>query len=89
MDVKRRRARAIAIVLLSACVVPISYATTAEPSPYDSHPSPKNRFAMVHALDHGDGKGNLSDADQDAWQLLADREAIEQDMTSQTTPTRT
>lgn len=54
---------------------------SAEPSPYDSHPSPKDRFAWVHELDQRGGKGNLADADEDVWNLLSYREAVERLMT--------
>jgi Zn-dependent protease with chaperone function len=53
---------------------------TAEPSPYDSHPSPAERFALIAALP----KCKLDttpDDELDAWELFADRKALEKQMT--------
>jgi len=58
----------------------IKEALNAEPSPYDSHPSPAERFALVDALP----KAKLSptpDDELDAWELFADRKALEKKMT--------
>jgi Zn-dependent protease with chaperone function len=48
-----------------------------EPSAYDSHPSPKDRLRLVRALA---APGPVSDGAM-AWDLFADRAAIEQAMT--------
>ena len=53
-----------------------------DPSPYDSHPSPKDRFRWVAALEaRGEGDDAVSRAD--AWRLFVDREAIERRMTGE------
>ncbi|MDI1444424.1 M48 family metalloprotease [Polyangium sp. 6x1] len=52
----------------------------AEPSPYDSHPSPKDRFAWVNALP----KRAIEAAPDDAlevWALFGDRAKLEKQMT--------
>jgi Zn-dependent protease with chaperone function len=58
----------------------VEQALAAEPSPYDSHPAPRDRFRLVHALE-ASPDGDLSDAAEDAWSLFADREQIERWMT--------
>lgn len=58
----------------------IEEALRAEPSPYDSHPSPVDRFKWVHAV-AGPG-GELSAADQtEVWDLFENREEIERTFT--------
>jgi Zn-dependent protease with chaperone function len=58
----------------------IEAALQAEPSPYDSHPSPVDRFKWVHAV-AGAG-GALSPADQtEVWDLFENREEIERTFT--------
>jgi Zn-dependent protease with chaperone function len=53
-----------------------------DPSVYDSHPSPKDRFRWVAALvARGDEKD--TDPSADAWSLFTDREAIERAMTTE------
>jgi Zn-dependent protease with chaperone function len=52
----------------------------AKPSPYDSHPSPAERFELVHAL-RATGAGALSDVEQDAWSVFEDAPAIQRWMT--------
>lgn len=58
----------------------VQEAITARPSPYDSHPCPRDRFELVHAL-QAEGSGDLSDGDGAAWSLFDDRAAIEVWMT--------
>jgi len=58
----------------------VAEALRREPSPYDSHPSPAMRFELVHALD-APGEGNMADAEEDAWSLFRDRDALERWMT--------
>ena len=57
-------------------------AINADPSPYDSHPSPVDRFAWVQAL-QARPTGNLTKSETDVWGLLPDREEIERMMTAQ------
>jgi Zn-dependent protease with chaperone function len=52
----------------------------AEPSPYDSHPRPTDRFRWVRALDEGDD-GSSNQASAPAWSLFEDRSRIEEWMT--------
>jgi ferric-dicitrate binding protein FerR (iron transport regulator) len=52
------------------------------PSEYDSHPPPADRIAWVARIAASDPHETDQDA-QDAWSLLASREAIEQRMTSE------
>jgi Zn-dependent protease with chaperone function len=56
----------------------VEKAMSADPSPYDSHPRPADRIAWVGDLSstHLDIGG-----DAPAWQLFADREALEQRLT--------
>lgn len=58
----------------------VEAAMNAQPSPYDSHPSPSQRLEWVHAVT-GQPTIVMSDADEDAWLLLGDRAALEQSMT--------
>jgi len=58
----------------------LSRAIHAEPSPYDSHPSPADRFAWVRALG-AEGCCGAADANEDAWCLFSDRGEIERRMT--------
>lgn len=53
----------------------------AKASPYDSHPSPTDRFAWVAALGEV-GAMPASDDLQPVWELFVGREAIEQRMTA-------
>lgn len=55
----------------------ISTALGRTPSPYDSHPSPEERFRRVHAL----GVAEPQREPGDAWDLFADRAALEERMT--------
>ena len=48
-------------------------------SPYDSHPPPVERFALVHALGHEEPA--TPQADEEVWTLFNDREEIERWMT--------
>jgi Zn-dependent protease with chaperone function len=52
----------------------------APPSPYDSHPSPADRFAWVRDLAARGAEPSADDA-QPAWSMFADREAIERTLT--------
>lgn len=60
----------------------VDAALSREPSPYDSHPSPKDRIAWVRAL-ASDGGDAEPDDDAPAWSLFEDREALERKMTDQ------
>ena len=51
-----------------------------EPSPYDSHPRPADRFLWVHALRTPTSR-SIDDA-APVWSLFRERDAIEQRMTS-------
>jgi Zn-dependent protease with chaperone function len=51
-----------------------------EPSPYDSHPAPQQRIAYVHALG---APVPFEISSETAWDLFADREALERRMTAQ------
>jgi hypothetical protein len=55
-------------------------AFNAEPSPYDSHPSPRDRIALVEALD---AEQMMEDSDEPAWSLFNDREAVEITVTTE------
>jgi len=57
-------------------------ALDAQPSPYDSHPSPAQRLAWVRAID-ARPTGDLTDENADAWSLFADRAKIETLMTEE------
>ncbi len=52
----------------------------APPSPYDSHPSPRDRVAWVRNLAASGSSASMDD-DREAWSLFPDREAIEAAMT--------
>lgn len=51
-----------------------------KPSAYDSHPSPRDRFALVTAL-KASGDRHPPDAEEAVWSLFANREQIQEDMT--------
>jgi len=53
-----------------------------ETDPYDSHPSPSQRFAWVAALG-AKGTAPAADDDETAWSLFADRDAVERMMTDE------
>ena len=53
----------------------VDKAIHAEPSPYDSHPSPAARFALVNAL-RTDGARRSADDEQDAWCLFDEPAAV-------------
>jgi Zn-dependent protease with chaperone function len=59
----------------------VAKAMNAEPSPYDSHPRPADRVAWVGdvACAHGDDLDDRSPA----WDLFADREALERRLTDE------
>jgi Zn-dependent protease with chaperone function len=59
----------------------IAESINAEPSPYDSHPGPAERFASVHALGVTDTRPKEQDSDAEVWSLFSDRDAIERWMT--------
>jgi Zn-dependent protease with chaperone function len=59
----------------------IQAALTRPPSPYDSHPSPMDRFALVRALPTT-GTKTSTDDESDAWILFSDRASIEMEMTA-------
>ncbi len=52
----------------------------AEPSPYDSHPAPRDRIAWVRKI-AAEGAPVAADDGDDAWSLLADRAGLERSMT--------
>jgi hypothetical protein len=54
---------------------------SAQPSPYDSHPSPQDRFTWVRALNAPGTGSSIGDAEE-AWTLFTDREAVEKHMTT-------
>ena len=53
----------------------------AEPSPYDSHPAPRDRIAWVEALGAPGPDGE--DGEVDAWSLFENREELEEQMTAE------
>jgi Zn-dependent protease with chaperone function len=54
----------------------VEEAIHARPWPYDSHPSPVDRFALVNAL-RTDEARQSADAEQDAWCLFDDPAAVQ------------
>lgn len=56
-------------------------ALEANPSPYDSHPSPADRIAWVRALASPGASASSGDG-AEVWSLFQDREAIERTMTA-------
>jgi len=58
----------------------IESALNAEPSPYDSHPSPADRFRWVRAI-AGGGVAASSEDGQPVWGLFRDRAGIERLLT--------
>jgi Zn-dependent protease with chaperone function len=54
----------------------VGEAIHAKPSPYDSHPSPVERFALVNAL-RTDEARHSAHAEQDAWGLFEDPAGIQ------------
>jgi hypothetical protein len=60
----------------------IEEALTRKSSPYDSHPTPAERFALVHALPKRDIEPHPDDA-MPAWSLFADPLAVQTAMTAQ------
>jgi Zn-dependent protease with chaperone function len=59
--------------------VQVRAALDADPSPYDSHPRPADRFRWVHAL--GVDVAESPDDSTPAWELFADRTSMEERMT--------
>ena len=59
----------------------IAEALKAKASPYDSHPSPADRFAWVAALGAGSASV-IPEASTPVWDLFSEREAIELRMTA-------
>ncbi len=53
-----------------------------EPSGYDTHPRPVNRFRWAHAMGAPDPELAPGEADRDAWSLVVNREGLEQHMTA-------
>ena len=60
----------------SEIVEAVGEAIHAKPSPYDSHPSPVERFALVHAL-RTDKTREPADAEREAWELFEDPAGIQ------------
>ena len=58
----------------------IDEAIHAEPSPYDSHPSPVDRFTWVNALPKRTIEGSPDDT-LEVWELFSDRAKLEKQMT--------
>jgi Zn-dependent protease with chaperone function len=58
----------------------VEAAMNAQPSPYDSHPSPSQRLEWVRAI-AAQPTTRVSGLDEDAWVLFGDRTALEQSMT--------
>ena len=58
----------------------VDEAIHAEPSPYDSHPSPADRFAWVNALPKRTIESSPDDT-LDVWALFGDRAKLEKQMT--------
>ena len=58
----------------------IDLALAREPSPYDSHPCPRDRLALVRAL-ASEGSPRTEEDDRDAWSLFDERPALERSMT--------
>lgn len=57
----------------------VAEALSAEPSPYDSHPCPRDRIAWASPVEAT--QATEPDADEPAWGLFADRAALEREMT--------
>lgn len=53
-----------------------------QPSPYDSHPAPADRVRWVEGLGAAGGPP-AADDDEPVWSLLADREALERQLTAE------
>jgi Zn-dependent protease with chaperone function len=58
----------------------IAAALDAEPSPYDSHPRPRDRIAWTATI-RGAPRSTIDDG-APAWSLLSEREALERSMTA-------
>jgi Zn-dependent protease with chaperone function len=59
----------------------IREALNREPSPYDSHPAPMDRFRWVQAI--GGGSEHSAADEEELWTLFRDREAVERLLTVQ------
>lgn len=53
-----------------------------EPSGYDTHPRPVDRFRWAHAMGAPEPELAPGDAERDAWSLMVNREGLEQHMTA-------
>jgi Zn-dependent protease with chaperone function len=62
-----------------AVEVAVEIALKREPSPYDSHPAPLDRFRWVRSL-RATGQPSMEDGEE-SWTLFRDREALEQRLT--------
>lgn len=60
----------------------VDEAVSSEPSVYDSHPSPLQRFASAHALATPGAEPAADDQDA-AWSLFADRPGLERGLTAE------
>jgi Zn-dependent protease with chaperone function len=60
----------------------VSEALNAEPSPYDSHPSPRDRFSWARAIEAPAAPPEAGD-ELPAWSLFDHRESLELEMTGQ------
>jgi Peptidase family M48 len=58
----------------------IEEALNAQPSPYDSHPAPLDRFRWVHAIGET-AAASSPDDEADVWTLFRDREEVERRLT--------
>jgi len=57
----------------------VEIALKQEPSPYDSHPSPMDRFRWTRPL-RATGRPSLEDGEE-SWTLFRDRETLERKLT--------
>jgi Zn-dependent protease with chaperone function len=64
----------------SAVATAVEQALAREPSVFDSHPSPKDRFRWAQSL-HAHGDAGAA-TDPGAWSLFSDREQLEREMTA-------
>lgn len=60
----------------------VEAALNREPSGYDTHPRPVDRFRWAHAMGAPEPKLAPGEAERDAWSLLVNREGLERHMTA-------
>jgi Zn-dependent protease with chaperone function len=61
----------------------IDEAMNRDPSPYDSHPAPRDRIRWVRALEAPGDDTTGGTSQEPAWSLFADREKLELEMTAE------